>query len=322
MTLPAGQAAAVLRPLTKFPLRKDTEMLPREAQPHELLLVDLEGAEGLGVAGRRVFCSARLEGAGVDGALPPTPGIASGRRTRAVQAGTAESGAAAWDERLVVPLPSRPAPQHRLVFEIWDADAAGGGGRELGSGAVDVPVASLGERDPHAVEVAITSSGGAAQVCTLKASYMLQRPWRPRLPAAADQTDEWGSLESTKGQRALSLASAAGAWSVIPNFGQQRAAGTAFSQSGGQAALLSSLVPLTVGGEGVVLEGALFGGEWRELLRGLCQVVNSTDLVLEACILSADGAHRTPLGTAAPGTPLPLPLTWQRPGEEFFVLNF
>lgn len=54
------------------------------------------------------------------------------------------------------------------------------------------------------------------------------------------------------------------------------------------AASIASLAPLRVGNEGLVVEGMLVHGVLHERLRSLCQVVNSTDFALEACLVTVE----------------------------------
>lgn len=330
----------MLRPLAQLPLRRDSHALPRDAIPHDLLLVDVDSATGDGLTGQRLYCAARLEGAGVDGGPPPTAGVASGRRTRGVVATASDAGSAAeaaWHERLAVPLPSRPAAEHALIFDVWNADAGGGKGAKLGSGTLNVAVKSLDHRKPCTMQVNVTANGnsdGSSSdcVCVLNITYMLQNQWRGRLVEVGPK-DDWTTPESTKGQRALSLSTIPGTWAVIPTFGQQRA--SSGESAVNNAGAFSSITALKVGAESVILEGSLVDEEWHEVLRAPCQVVNSTELLLEVGLLTKEdgdweavakpllpsGAAATPnvLGRVEPGKVLPLPLNWRQPGKLYVI---
>jgi hypothetical protein len=331
VSIPAGADVGMLRPLPRFPARKDEDPLSQDALPHDLLLLDIAAAAGgPALAGRQLFCRARLEGAGVDGAPPPA--AAAPARTRAVAASA--RGEAVWRERLVAALPSRPAERHTIVWEVWDAAAAGGAGALLGAARLAVTVGAIPRKEegaPLEVEVSVVSGADGAAVCTLRASYMRQRQWRRGGGAAAAEPDAWGAERSTAGLRALSLASKEGCWVVVPGFGQQRAAAGTKSEAAAAGvappAGVASVTPLRMGEESVVLEGRVEAGEWREQLRALCQLVNATEFTLEAALAGAEGggaqAGAPPrlvlLGRAPPGAALPLPLGWQRAGRELLI---
>lgn len=52
------------------------------------------------------------------------------------------------------------------------------------------------------------------------------------------------------------------------------------------AVAISSVTPIKLGSEGVVLEGTVVGGARQETLRAPCQVVNTTRMVLEVCLIT------------------------------------
>lgn len=133
------------------------------------------------------------------------------------------------------------AAEQVLVFEVWDAAAAGGRGACLGTGVLAVPVRSLQHRDERAAEVACQpapAAGGPAAAgqdrqqqqpgVRLQVAYALQRQWSFAKSAGSPPGPEPLSADlSTAGQRALSLATQPGAWAVVPAFGQQRGLGSA-----------------------------------------------------------------------------------------------
>jgi hypothetical protein len=384
--LPAGEASPVLRPLPQFPRRRDSGLLPREALPHDLLLVDIDtasisdadGGKKLPLQGLDVYCVARLAGLGVDGSSPPNFGLVGGPRTRPLAFSSpatteAEKEDAAtisvqWSERLVLLLPSRPSSTHILVLELRSAK---GEGSLLGSAEVEIPVEKLVERDAQELYIPLyspssSSSSGSEQtvLCMLRGTYMLQHPWKSRPEPttttaysgdASSSTDQWETLESTVGQRALSIATKPGLWAVVPTTGQARAlvgdivrnaakktrsslkrkksSSTAIASSTSEQAGYS--IPLRVDDQDVVIEGRLHRGEFTEVLRALCQVVNSTAFTIEACLLVLEDGDwtdavpidapatrvksRTILGRAGPGETLPLPLGWNLPGRQLLV---
>jgi hypothetical protein len=383
--LPAGEASPVLRPLPQFPRRRDSALLPRESLPHDLLLIDIDTAaisaknKGSGsgsdkLQGLDVYCLARLEGLGVDGSSPPDAGLIGGPRTRALAftqttAGEATSSSSVhWSERLVLLLPSRPSPTHTLVLQLKSAK---GGGSVLGSAEIEIPVGELVEREAHELHVPIYSSSESQTqktlLCMLRGTYMLQHPWKSR-PEPTTTTshssgdassgsllDQWDTLETTIGQRALSIATKPGLWAVVPTTGQARAlvgdiirtyakkqhhsskhkkrSATVSTTSSVES--VSYSIPLRVDDQDVVIEGRLQRGKFTELVRALCQVVNSTAFTLEACLLVLEDGDwtdavpldapaariksRTILGRAGPGESLPLPLEWNLPGRQLLI---
>lgn len=187
------------------------------------------------------------------------------------------------------PVPTSPvaaavAPVQTLVFEVWDAAAAGGRGACLGTGRLLVPVRTLQHREEHSAEVACEaaapagSSGGspaqsgqaqgrqgASQGAQLQLSYMLQKQWSfSKAAPSAPGPGAWAGDVSTAGQRALSLASQPGSWAVVPAFGQQRAlGGSGGAQKAGTAGKRNSKE-----GRGKAAPGLLFGTfQQEEVLR-------------------------------------------------------
>ncbi|KAL4527774.1 hypothetical protein Ndes2437A_g02912 [Nannochloris sp. 'desiccata'] len=383
--LPAGEASPVLRPLPQFPRRRDSALLPRESLPHDLLLIDIDTAaisaenEGPGssadnLLGLDVYCLARLEGLGVDGSSPPNFGLVGGPRTRALaftQTTLEETSCSVhWSERLVLLLPSRPSPAHTLVLELRSAK---GGGSLLGSAKIEIPAGELVEREAHELYIPIyssssSSSGSQTQqimLCMLRGTYMLQHPWKSRPEpttttslsgdaSSGSPSDQWDTLETTVGQRALSIATKPGLWAVVPTTGQARALvgdivrnvakkqhHSSKHKHSAADATTSSLeqvgysIPIRVDDQDVVIEGKLHRGEFTELLRALCQVVNSTAFTLEACLIVLEDGDwtdavpldapatrvksRTILGRAGPGETLPLPLEWNLPGRQLLI---
>ncbi|KAL4447306.1 hypothetical protein ABPG77_007339, partial [Micractinium sp. CCAP 211/92] len=292
------------------------------------------GARGEGTR-QQLYCSVHLEPA-AGGAVSPVSSSSAGRgfgvqslsagspggwraegghaapvRTRALPPGAA--GVVAWDERLCVALPMQPVGEATLVFEVWDAAAAGGRGASLGSGRLALPIRSLQHREQHSAELtwqlpgsqadssagAGGSSGAAGsspqqaqRELQLQVAYMLQRQWSfAKAGGGLSGQDAWDAEASSAGQRALTLASQPGTWVVIPAFGQQKAgsgASSAASAAGGPAAGSASVIPLKLGKEGLVVESSVANGTRREVLRGLCQVVNSTELLLEFCLVDVE----------------------------------
>ncbi|KAL4858517.1 Vacuolar protein sorting-associated protein 13C [Chlorella vulgaris] len=241
-------------------------------------------------------------------------------RTRALALG--DGGLVAWQERLILALPMRLGRGEQvLVCEIWDAAARGGRGASLGRGTLSVP-----HRQQQDAELTWQAGGRAGEVSVqLQLSYMLQVQW-PATKLAASVDKEGAADLSTAGQRALSLSSQPGAWAVIPAFGQNKAkAGTTASKSSGSvgstgkqavpdfvmadvarqstgwvvllaeghltyatAAGSASVTPIKIGKEGLVVESSVANGTRREVLRALCQLVNSTELTLEACLVDVE----------------------------------
>jgi hypothetical protein len=197
VTLPAGSATPVVKPLPSFPLRQGDAVVSSAALPHELLLLDIQqvtcsaGSGNGGSCGRQLYCSVRLEAAGA----PAGTSLAAPVRTRALP--IASGGVAAWQERLIVVLP-RPATggEQALVFEVWDASASAGRGASLGSGRLAVPLKPLRHREEHAAEVSwALPAGGAMQ---LQLSYMLQKQWSFET-AGMPQQEGWSAELSTSG---------------------------------------------------------------------------------------------------------------------------
>ena len=121
-------------------------------------------------------------------------------------------------------------------------------------------------------------------------------------PCSATPLDTWLAENSSAGQRALTLSTQAGAWSVVPAFGQPKSSSAAMKTVGGErggcacwgvhsacgaaaacrwphcpaaaptAGSMASVTPLRVAGESVVLEGTVVDGSRHEVLRSLCQV--------------------------------------------------
>ena len=212
---------------------------------------------------------------------------------------------------------------------------------------------------------------------------MLQRQWviRPGSDGSFE-VDGWDKEESSIGQRALSLSTHPGIWTVVPVEGKARAGvapglahqgssikednkpnksapGGGGSTDHGRGSTgtaseiphvsesLGYVIPLRIGDEGVVLEGRMHQGEFRELLRAPCQIVNTTAFTMEACLVTfadsdwtdvgiihshhIDAARASPpqpsqqvvervvLGRAGPGDALPLPLGWQQFGRQLLL---
>lgn len=321
--------------------------------------------------GLDVYCLARLEGLGVDGSSPPDAGLVGGPRTRALAFTRTTSEEATfsvhWSERLVTLLPSRPSPIHTLVLELRSAK---GGGSLFGSAEVKIPVGELVEREAQELHIPIYSSslGSETQqvvLCMLRGTYMLQHPWKSR-PEPTTTTsysgdassgfpsNQWDIQETTIGHRALSIATKPGLWAVVPTTGQARALvgdiirnlakkqqHSSKHKHSAAISTTSSLenvgysIPLRVDDQDVVIEGKLERGEFTELVRALCQVVNSTAFTLEACLLVLEDGDwtdavpldapatrvksRTILGRAGPGESLPLPLEWNLPGRQLLI---
>ncbi|KAL4443584.1 hypothetical protein ABPG75_011321 [Micractinium tetrahymenae] len=302
---------------------------------------------GISQTSRQLYCSVRLEpagagapgasgqaspassggaGRGMGGQLSPAGslqgwdaegGLAAPVRTRALPPSAA--GIVPWEERLCVALPMRPAAEATLVFEVWDAAAAGGRGASLGSGRLTLPVRSLRHRQEHSAELkwelpgsqtgssagdssasgsgeGDSSSGqqqqqGSREV-QLQVAYMLQKQWSfAKAGGGQSGQDAWAAEASTAGQRALTLTSQPGTWAVVPAFGQQKSgtgASSSASASGSIAAGSASVIPLKIGKEGLVVESSVANGTRREVLRALCQVVNSTELTLEVCLVDVE----------------------------------
>jgi hypothetical protein len=207
VTLPAGSATPVVKPLPSFPLRQGDAVVSSAALPHELLLLDIQqvtcsagsgggnggnGGNG-GSCGRQLYCSVRLEAA----AAPAGTSLVTPVRTRALP--IASGGVTAWQERLIVALP-RPAGagDQALAFEVWDASASAGRGASLGFGRLAVPLKSLRHREEQAAEVSwAPPPGGTMQ---LQLSYMLQKQWSFET-AGMPQQEGWSAELSTSGEQ-------------------------------------------------------------------------------------------------------------------------
>ncbi|KAL6781279.1 hypothetical protein ACKKBG_A10495 [Auxenochlorella protothecoides x Auxenochlorella symbiontica] len=270
--LPAGRATRILRPLPSYAPRRRAAPAP-DARPLDLLLVDVESLElegdGLGrLRGARLYCTVELElGPGAEATSAVERG--AGARTRALLPGGA--GRVAWRERLVLALPpgGDPATIKALRFDVWDGGARGGAGARLGSLAA--PLAALSgakERSEQLVE-------GPAGPGALRAAWQVQRE---RSGGAAARHD--AGLESA-GQRALSVASQEGIWTVIPAAG---------ARAGRDDAGRGSAVPVRLGAETLALESGVQAGARRETLRTLCVVRNTTALALEVALGEAPDA--------------------------------
>lgn len=321
VALPAGSHVPVDKPVPAFPTRQGDAPPPRDAQPHPLLLLDIQsvaladGSSGwaCGTGRRELYCIARLEVhsststspaggvarlAGKVAAGGSIPDVVDARvpiRTRALPISGASSAAGEkveWAERLVLPLPPQLPAEATLIAEVWDAAAAGGRGVCLAASRVLLAPGSLRHRQAQALELDLKSCAQAAAESapaasiSLHGSYMLQlAKTRSRGPA-----DGWGmgpDGQSTTGQRALSLGSQEGTWAVIPAVGQQRAVGSSSAQHSG-AGGVASLTAMRVGSESVVVERCVAAGVRREVLRSLCQVSNTTALPLEVCLVDED----------------------------------
>lgn len=52
----------------------------------------------------------------------------------------------------------------------------------------------------------------------------------------------------------------------------------------------STVIPLRIGGDGLVVEGSVSNGARQEMLRTLCQVANTTEFWLEARLVKVEDA--------------------------------
>lgn len=395
--LPEGATTIIQRPLVQIPKRKEeSSLLSKDVLPYDLLLIDINTftiATLSSIKGRWLYCTATLQGAGVDGSMPPVFGVSSGPRTRSVVytpcgSGDTNSGGGggmvsvspppaapnqpiapsatsapkervdiSWSERLVVPLPSRPSQQHSLFLRVYDCSTTTNKGEDalVGMASIVLDVDSLGQKEEHRAALPLTGTASESisdGAMMLDIGYMLQRQWRQRpISRGPGEKQSWSAQESSAGQRALSLVSHPGVWSVIPTFGSQRSYASTLpsynkaSRSGHPTQLqrharVTSVAPFIIGYnlsqeqpspgacENVILEGGLHEGEWREILRSTCQIINSTEFTMEACVISVEDesnpaaglplSHRVVsekvLGTAEPGAALPLPLGWHRSG--------
>ncbi|KFM29234.1 Vacuolar protein sorting-associated protein 13A [Auxenochlorella protothecoides] len=176
--------------------------------------------------------------------------------------------------RILRPLPSyaprrraAPAPDARpldlLLVDVESLELEGDGlGRLRGARLYCT------ERSEQLVE-------GPAGPGALRAAWQVQRE---RSGGAAARHD--AGLESA-GQRALSVASQEGIWTVIPAAG---------ARAGRDDAGRGSAVPVRLGAETLALESGVQAGARRETLRTLCVVRNTTALALEVALGEAPDA--------------------------------
>jgi hypothetical protein len=178
----------------------------------------------------------------------------------------------------------------------WEAPAAAApaGGEGGGAPAAEQPGAQQAGQDAaqqNAAQQGTAQQGSKQQGSVrLQLSYMLQKQWSFSKSGAGPAVPDSWAADSTAGQRALSLASHPGSWAVVPAFGQQKGSGSAAAgiSPGVAGAATASLIPLKIGGEGLVVESSVAHGTRRELLRALCQLVNTTELTLEAALIEVE----------------------------------
>lgn len=311
VTIPAGKEVKLLKPIPQHPLHYDknnidqrlspssslpgsrpsVEMRSRDALPYDLVLLDIDdvtlhtstsGRSSSNNKKRRVYCSAAIVDKGTTSSSSTATATTNITvRTRTVECET-YTGKGDIHERLVLPisLTSNDTTDEivEVVVQVWDATTVDiNQPRCLGSTILRISKRhSMTEQQPFVEKV--DNNGDIVQ---LQGSYQVQRQWNQEhssISAAAAQVQM-----NAAGCRALSLQDQyEGQWVNIPSAGHQHESSS------------SSITALRIGSHGIAVEESTSLASStslnREVLRSLCQVVNSTDFYLEVCLIEVDTA--------------------------------
>jgi hypothetical protein len=200
-------------------------------------------------------------------ALPMRPGV--GEQTLVFEVWDAAArggrGSSLGCGRLAVPVRLLQHREEHTAELSWEAPAAAApaGGEGGGAPAAEQPGAQQAGQDAaqqNAAQQGTAQQGSKQQGSVrLQLSYMLQKQWSFSKSGAGPAVPDSWAADSTAGQRALSLASHPGSWAVVPAFGQQKGSGSAAAgiSPGVAGAATASLIPLKIGGEGLVVESSV-----------------------------------------------------------------
>ncbi|KAL3132004.1 hypothetical protein ABBQ32_14227 [Trebouxia sp. C0010 RCD-2024] len=301
--LPAERSVAVVQPLPQPPLRhsKSLQIAP-DAQPAALLLVDVLTASHVATVEtpnaeqqqaadvqemQQVICVLAFEDAS-NQARTGSWGV----RTRASTVNSA--GKLEWTERLILELSGPTGSAGKLQVQLVDTSSNTGSAEPLATATVDLDMRQWKESKTYQAEVPLVTEGGKDG-----GSVLLRYTLQQQFQQASKQvhTDAWLEHSSTAGQRALQVGDDP-KWVVIAASGLQR--GAANVGAGGmmkknlpskhKRRTAAVILPVRVGSEGVALESSFKSGVKNEVLRSLCQLVNTTELALEVCVVtSAEG---------------------------------
>lgn len=377
--LPSKSTVHIDVPLPQHPTRRlgsshttsiAAATVAKDALPHDLLLVDVDSvsfdAQG-GAVPDQVECCIQLQGDSADGKDESYTPVHM-PRTRVVQVvqSTAENGdssqplVAEWKERLVLPLPSRPSTEHRLAISIVDSAAKGGQGVVLYTGDANLSISQLSLlQQPQTLKLSLASVASkdidssqkgddkSAGKVVFKGTLALQKQWQSTpQPTLADDPQR-----ATSNQRALSIASQEGIYVPIPLKTAALSTGDSINAAIGKRGGLASLrpasgcvTPFSIGKQSMVLQELLVHGVQHEVLRSLCQLVNSTDVALELSLVTVvlppsqitdtgvrshalsgtapsnttplEVKDRISLGAVEPGKTFALPLGWDDKGKQ------
>jgi hypothetical protein len=313
VTIPAGQEVKLLKPIPQHPLHYNNnninavqpfspslpsslplagpsiEMCSRDALPHDLVLLDIADVtisistinSSSSKKKRRVFCSAAIVDKGTASITTPTAAV-NVVRTRTVEYVCTDTCKSDIHERLVLPISLTNSSNDttdevvEVVVQVWDTTTVDINQPHcLGSTVLTMSKRhSMTEQQPFVEKI----DSGSGDIIQLQGSYLVQRQWDQDCTTTANTTAADQSHMNDAGCRALSLQDQyGGQWVNIPSTGHQHESSS------------SCITALRIGCHGIAIEEstgvAASYGVNREVLRSLCQVVNSTDFYLEVCLI-------------------------------------
>lgn len=241
VSVPASnEPVMIMKPTARHPFLHGVEQLPStEALPLVLVLLDIQSINVS--SGGTYFCAAEIL-------------HKNGLRVRTRAVSVATEGHVVFAERLILPLTVEESKQQLLLSLQVFASAFS-----------DVPVACMqlsldyeGTINKMLHHFKVEDEG-----IQLEGEYAVQRQYQNQLRWSKE------GEESTAGQRAVSLPTSKGLWTVLPT-----------------ADVTSGISILRIGHQTLVVEEeTLPDGSRKEVLRSLCQVVNTTRLSLEASLV-------------------------------------
>ncbi|DBB13386.1 TPA: hypothetical protein ACH3X3_005119 [Trebouxia sp. C0006] len=266
--LPAKASTPVLQPLPQPPLRhsKSLQGAP-EAQPAALLPPPAHLRTNNKKQGQmqQIVCGLTFEDT-LNNAHTGTWGV----RTRAIMAHSA--GKVEWVERLILELKGPIGTAGKLKLQLVDTAANTGAGQPIAHASVDLDMRQWKDSQTYQAEVPLANDQGK-EGGKLLLRYTLQQQFHQDLKSL--HTDAWLEHSSSAGQRALQVGDDS-KWVVIASSGLQRAAANV-----GAGGMLKKNLPM----KGVALECSFRDGVKNEVLRSLCQLVNTSELALEVCVV-------------------------------------